>query len=132
MPRSIHTEAASTPGGHYSQAVVHDGVAYIAGILPVEAGTQKKVLGEIEEEAVQVFRNLDAILAAAGGSRDHVLRCTVYVTDIGLWGRFNSVYADYFGQHRPARTVVPVPCLHHGFKVELDAIAAVTRDTAAT
>ncbi|MCK7577177.1 MAG: RidA family protein [Chromatiales bacterium] len=64
------------------------------------------------------------ILAAAGSSRDRVLRCTVYISDLELWGRFNAAYAGFFGEHRPARTVVPVPGLHYGFKVEMDAIAA--------
>ncbi|HOX11836.1 MAG TPA: Rid family detoxifying hydrolase [Spirochaetia bacterium] len=122
--RTIRTEAAPIPAGHYSQAVVHGGVAYVAGLLPVEAGTNRKVFGEIEEESAQVFRNLNAILAASGSSRDRVLRCTVYIADLELWGRFNAAYAAYFGEHRPARTVVPVPGLHYGFKVELDAIAA--------
>ncbi len=122
--RTIRTDAAPIPAGHYSQAVVHGGVAYVAGLLPVEAGTNRRIFGEIEEEASQVFRNLDAILAAAGSSRDRVLRCTVYIADLELWGRFNAAYAAYFGEHRPARTVVPVSGLHYGFKVELDAIAA--------
>ena len=122
--RTIRTEAAPIPAGHYSQAVVHGGVAYVAGLLPIEAVSNRKVFGEIEEEAAQVFRNLDAILTAAGSSRDRVLRCTVYISDLELWGRFNSAYAAFFGEHRPARTVVPVPGLHYGFKVELDAIAA--------
>lgn len=122
--RTIRTETAPIPAGHYSQAVEHGGVVYVAGLLPVEAGTNRRMFGEIEEEAAQVFRNLDAILAAAGSSRDRVLRCTVYISDLELWGRFNAAYAAYFGEHKPARTVVPVPGLHYGFKVELDAIAA--------
>ena len=119
----IQTDTAPLPGGHYSQAVAHGGVVYVSGILPVEAGTGRKVLGEIEEEAAQALLNLDAILAAAGSSRDRVIRCTVYISDVELWGRFNAVYAAFFGGHKPARTVVPVPALHHGFKVELDAVA---------
>lgn len=122
--RTIMTESAPIPAGHYSQAIEHGGVVYVAGLLPVEAGTNRRMFGEIEEEAAQVFRNLDAILAAAGSSRDRVLRCTVYISDLELWGRFNAAYAAYFGEHKPARTVVPVPGLHYGFKVELDAIAA--------
>lgn len=122
--RAIQTESAPAPGGHYSQAVEHGGIVYVAGLLPIEAGTARKVTGEIEEEAALVLRCLDAILAAAGSSRDRVLRCTVYITDLELWGRFNAVYAAFFGDHKPARTVVPVQSLHYGFKVELDAIAA--------
>lgn len=123
----IQTDKAPIPAGHYSQAVVHGGTVYVAGLIPVEAGTSNKVFGEIEVEAAQVFRNLEAILVAAGSGRDRVLRCTVYITDIGLWQRFNAAYAAFFGDHKPARTVVPVPELHHGFKVELDAVAFVDR-----
>ncbi len=122
--QTIQTEGAPVPGGHYSQAVVHAGIVYLAGLLPVEAGTNRKIFGQIEVEAAQVFRNLDAVLAAAGSSRDRVLRCTVYISDLELWGRFNAAYAGFFGEHKPARTVVPVPGLHYGFKVEMDAIAA--------
>lgn len=121
--RLIQTDKAPIPAGHYSQAVVHGDTVYVAGLVPVEAGTNNKVFGEIEVEAAQVFRNLEAILAAAGSSKSQVLRCTVYITDIGLWPRFNAAYAAFFGEHKPARTVVPVPELHHGFKVELDAVA---------
>ena len=62
---------------------------------------------------------------AAGSGRGHVLKVTVYVSDIALWGRVNAVYARFFGEHRPARTVVPTRELHYGFQVEIDAIAAV-------
>ena len=123
--RLIQTDKAPIPAGHYSQAVVHGDTVYVAGLVPVEAGTNNKVFGEIEVEAAQVFRNLEAILSAAGSNRAQVLRCTVYITDIGLWPRFNAAYAAFFGDHKPARTVVPVPELHHGFKVELDAVAFV-------
>jgi 2-iminobutanoate/2-iminopropanoate deaminase len=120
--RLIQTDKAPIPAGHYSQAVVHAGIVYVAGLVPIEPVTNNKIFGEIEVEAAQVFRNLEAILAAAGSSRKQVLRCTVYITDIGLWQRFNAAYAAFFGDHKPARTVVPVPELHHGFKVELDAV----------
>ncbi len=86
--QTIQTEGAPVPGGHYSQAVVHAGIVYLAGLLPVEAGTNRKIFGQIEVEAAQVFRNLDAVLAAAGSSRDRVLRCTVYISYLVLWGRF--------------------------------------------
>ena len=82
-------------------------------------------MGSIEEQTEQVLANLDAILRAAGSGRDHVLKVTVYVSDIALWGRVNAVYARFFGEHRPARTVVPTRELHYGFQVEIDAIAAV-------
>jgi 2-iminobutanoate/2-iminopropanoate deaminase len=123
--RDVFTNDAPRPGGHYSQAVVHGGLVYVAGQLPIQPGHQDKAVGSIEEQTEQVLANLDAILRAAGSGRDRVLKVTVYVSDIALWGRVNTVYARFFGEHRPARTVVPTRELHYGFQVEIDAIAAV-------
>ena len=68
--------------------------------------------------------NVFAILAAAGSRPDLILKATVYVADVAYWPRFNTVYAGRMGAHRPARTVVPVPALHHGYLVEMDVVAA--------
>ncbi len=122
--RFISTEDAPRPGGHYSQAVVHQGVVYVAGQLPIVPETGEKCLGTVEEQTERTLLNLEAVLKAAGSGRDRVLRVTVYVSDISLWGRVNEVYAGFFGGHRPARTVVPTRDLHYGFLVEIDAIAA--------
>jgi 2-iminobutanoate/2-iminopropanoate deaminase len=113
------------PAGHYSQAIIHQGVVYIAGQLPIKPGQKEYVVGSIEEQTRQTLANLDAILQAAGSSRDKVLRVTVYVSDVKHWGQVNAIYAEFFGNHRPARTVVPVGTLHYGYDLELDAIAAV-------
>jgi len=72
-----------------------------------------------------VLKNLAEILRAAGSDMNHVLKTTVYLADMSLWERLNTVYARFFGEHRPARTVVPAPNLHFGFLVELDAVAAI-------
>jgi len=122
--KTIATPRAPAPAGHYAQAVEHAGLIFTAGLLPVVPGSGEKVLGSIEQQAEQVLGNLDAILEAAGSGRDRVLRVTVYLADLGLWGRFNEVYARFFGDHRPARTVVPVSGLHYGFLLELEAVAA--------
>ncbi len=94
------------------------------GLLPVNAHSKEKCLGEIEEQGEVVLRNLDAILQAAGNSPDDVLKMTAFISDITLWGRVNAMYANYFGENRHARTVVPVKELHYGFGIEMDAIAA--------
>lgn len=120
----ISTQDAPRPGGHYSQAVEHQGVVYVAGQLPIVPETGEKCLGTVEEQTERTLLNLDAVLKAAGSGRDRVLRVTVYVSDISLWGRVNAVYAEFFGDHRPARTVVPTRDLHYGFLVEIDAVAA--------
>jgi 2-iminobutanoate/2-iminopropanoate deaminase len=121
---AISTPNAPPPAGHYAQAIVHDGLVYVSGQLPVDPASGEKVLGSIEEQAEQALRNVSAILEAAGSDLGHVLKTTVYVSDISLWGRVNAAYARVFGEHRPARAVVPTRELHYGFQVEIEAIAA--------
>ena len=120
----VQTQDAPQPAGHYSQAVVHDGVVYVAGQLAVDPQTGEKLVGSIEEQTEQALMNLFQILRAAGSDVDRVLKTTVYISDIELWGRVNVVYARLFGDHRPARAVVPTRDLHFGFQVEVEAIAA--------
>lgn len=120
----VQVPGAPPPAGHYSQAIVHNGVVYVAGQLPVVPGSSAHVVGSIEEQTRQVLANIGAILEAAGSGLDRVLQMTVYVTDIELWGRFNATYAEVMGSHRPARAVVPVKTLHYGYQVEVQAIAA--------
>jgi len=122
----IHTSNAPEPAGHYSQAVVYGGLVYVSGQLPVDPRTGEKRVGTIEEQAEQVLRNLRAILVAAGSDLDRVLKTTVYISDIGLWARVNAVYARHFGDHRPARAVVPVKELHYGFQIEIEAVAVLS------
>ena len=122
--QTIHTLNAPGPAGHYSQAIVHGGLVYVSGQLPVDPLSGDKRVGTIEEQAEQVLMNLRAILRAAGTDLDRVLKTTVYISDIALWAQVNAVYARHFGDHRPARAVVPVKELHFGFQIEIEAIAA--------
>ena len=122
--RAITTDKAPAAGGHYSQAIVHAGLVYVAGQLPFVPGEPQRRLTSFEEQAEQVISNLIAIVEAAGSSADRILRTTVYVADIAHWPAFNAIYARRLGDHRPARTVVPVSQLHYGFLLEMDAIAA--------
>ncbi len=122
----IRTDGAPAPAGHYSQAIVHGGLVYVAGTLPIDPATGEVLAGRpIEEQAERVLRNIFAILQAAGSSPDRVLKVTVYVSDIGNWARVNEVYARMFGDHRPVRTVVPTGALHHGVGIEAEAVAVV-------
>jgi len=124
---AILTSDAPAPAGHYSQAIVHDNIVYVAGQLPIDPETGSKRVGSIEEQTEQALKNLAAILKAANSGLEHVLKTTVYVSDIQLWDRVNRVYAEFFGDHRPARAVVPTRDLHFGFQIEIEAIAAVSR-----
>jgi 2-iminobutanoate/2-iminopropanoate deaminase len=121
----ILTPNAPQPAGHYSQATVHNGLVYIAGQLAIDAATGERKLSSIEEQTEQALKNVMAIAEAAGSDLNHILKTTVFVTDINLWGQVNEAYAKFFGDHRPARAVIPVKDLHYGFLIEIEAIAAV-------
>lgn len=122
--RTVHTQDAPSPAGHYSQAVVHGGLVYVAGQLAIDPLTGEKRLGSIEEQTEQALKNVGEILKAAGSDLGRVLKMTVYISDISLWSAVNEVYARVMGEHRPARAVIPVGALHHGFLIEIDAVAA--------
>ena len=121
----ISTQNAPKPSGHYSQAIVHNNIVYVSGQLPIDPKTGEKRIGSIEEQAEQALKNLSEILKAAGCNINQVIKTTVYISDIGLWDRVNAVYSRFFGEHRPARTVVPTRNLHFGFQIEIEAIAVV-------
>ena len=121
---TVSTPFAPAARGHYSQAVVHGGLVYVAGQLPVIPAEPERKLAQFDEQAHQVITNVLEILEAAGSSADSILKATVYIADIAHWPDFNRIYAERLGAHRPARTVVPVAQLHYGYLVEMDVIAA--------
>lgn len=121
----VATSRAAEPGGHYSQATVHNGTVYVSGQLGIDPESAEVVVGSIEEQTEQALNNTAEILKAAGSDLSRVLRVTVHVSDIRHWDRVNAAYAKVFGDHRPARAAIPCRELHHGFQVEIDAIAAV-------
>lgn len=122
--KTVHTQDAPTPAGHYSQAVVYNGLVFVSGQLSIDPRTGEKKIGPIEEQTEQALKNVGEILKAAGSDLSRVLKMTVYVSDIGLWEAVNAVYARVLGEHRPARAVIPTGELHHGFLIEIDAVAA--------
>jgi 2-iminobutanoate/2-iminopropanoate deaminase len=122
--QTILTPEAPAPGGHYSQAVVYNGLVFVAGQLAIDPKTGERLTGSIEEQTEQCLKNIAAILEASGSGLNRVLKMTIYISDIELWGAVNSVYARIMGEHRPARAVVPVKELHYGFKIEIEVIAA--------
>lgn len=121
----ISTPNATQPAGHYAQAVRHGDVVYVSGQLGFEPGSSEVVIGSIETQTRNCLANIEAILKAAGSNLDKTLKMTVYVSDVEHWPEVNRVYSDVLGDHRPARAIVPCNTLHHGFQVEIDAIAAV-------
>lgn len=121
----VRTANAPTPAGHYSQGIVANGFVFVAGQLPMEQGVPADPSMPIERQVEIAIGNVAAILGAAGSSLANVVSITVYITDVSLWPRVNAAYAKALGDHRPARTTVPVPALHHGWGVEVQAIATV-------
>lgn len=121
---TISTPLAPAARGHYSQAVVHGGLVFVAGQLPIVPGDPDRKLVDFVAQAYQVIDNVLGILEAAGSSAGGILKATVYIADIAHWPEFNRIYAERLGSHRPARTVVPVAQLHYGYLVEMDVIAA--------
>jgi 2-iminobutanoate/2-iminopropanoate deaminase len=123
--QSIRTGDAPAPAGHYSQAVVHGGLVYVAGQLPLDPATGEVAGSGMAEQAERTLRNVEAVLEAAGSGLGQLLSVTIYVTDRALWSECNAAFARALGDHRPARAVVPVPELRHGCLIEIQAIAAV-------
>jgi len=118
----IFTEKACPPKGHYHQAVRHNGILYLSGILGITPAGEA-VSGGMVEEAKQIFANLTAILKAGESDIDKLLRVTIYVHDMGSWGQVNSMYAELLGEHKCARSIVPVNQLPFGLNMELEATA---------
>ncbi|MDE2489037.1 MAG: RidA family protein [Alphaproteobacteria bacterium] len=123
-PRPIAVPGVPPPGGHYSPAIVHGGLVYVSGQLGARPDGASAADQPFEDQARQALANLLAVLAAAGASPDRLLKVTAYIVGVDNWPAFNAVYAEVMGEARPARSVVPVPELHHGYLVEIDAIAA--------
>jgi len=121
----IYTPNAPQPAGHYSQAVVHNGVVYVSGQLPIKPDRSSKEIGSIEEQTIQALQNVEQILLASKSSITRVVKVTVYISDISLWGKVNEVYSHYFGNHKPARVIVPTRELHYGYQIEIDVIASI-------
>ena len=118
----IFTEKAPSPAGHYSQAIVSGGLVFVSGQLPIHP-QNGEIKPTIEGQVHQVMNNLENILATSGSSMDKVVKATLYISDISLWGKVNEIYAERFGSHKPARAVVPTRELHFGCLIEVEVVA---------
>jgi 2-iminobutanoate/2-iminopropanoate deaminase len=128
--RSSHTPVTAgnlpAPVGPYSAGMVFERLVFVSGQGATNPATGALAGADIEAQTEQCLRNVGAILEAAGSSLQHVLRCGVFLTDMGEFKKMNGVYSRMFGVHRPARTTVQVSGLpHEGLRVEIDAIAYV-------
>lgn len=115
----------AAPGGHYSHAVVAGGLVFVSGQLPITPAGERLNECSFEEQARQTLANVQAALEAAGSSVGQLVQVRVYVTSISNWPAFNRLYMEWAGSSLPARAVVPVPELHYGFTIEVEAIGVV-------
>lgn len=121
---SADIPGSTPPAGHYSPAVIHNGTVYVSGQLARVPG-QEHIPEGIEAQVTQCLLNAETILKAAGSARDSVIRATLYISDIEDWAGANRAYAAFFGDHKPARSIIPVGKFRSGFLVEIDIVGAV-------
>jgi len=122
----VHSDAAPAAVGPYSQAMVHDGMLYTSGQIGLIPEKGELAGDGVETQTVQVTRNLSAVLAAAGASISDIIKCNIYLIDMDDFPKVNAIYADWLGEHRPARATVAVAQLPLGAKIEIDLIARVS------
>jgi 2-iminobutanoate/2-iminopropanoate deaminase len=126
MKQIVSTEKAPQAIGPYSQAVVHNGLAYLSGQIPLDPATGALVPGDVSAQTERVLENIKAVLDAAGSSLQSVLKTTVFLKDMGDFPKMNEVYARYFAENPPARSTVQAAKLPRDVMVEIDAIAIVS------
>lgn len=120
----IATDAVSPPAGHYSQATSWRELVFVSGQFGRRQDGSHTFDQPFEVQARQALDNLLAILREADCGPEQILRVTVFIAGVENWAIFNRIYAERLGEAKPARTVVPVQELHHGYLVEVEAIAA--------
>jgi reactive intermediate/imine deaminase len=125
LPSSVNPDANAKPGGHYSHGTVANGFVFVSGQLPIAPDGSKLNGASFAEQARQVLANVEAILKAAGSGIERLVQVRVYVDDVANWPEFNTIYAQWAGESRPSRAVVPTGALHYGFKIEVEAVATV-------
>ncbi|MBF0622615.1 MAG: RidA family protein [Magnetococcales bacterium] len=127
MKQSIQTPDAPEAIGPYSQAVVHNGMIFISGQIPLDPATGQSIGADISAQTQRVMESLGAILKAAGGDYGTVLKTTIYLTDLSTFEHVNQVYSRYFEAPFPARATIEVSALPKGVSIEIDAVATLAR-----
>ncbi|PSG88292.1 Rid family detoxifying hydrolase [Aurantibacter aestuarii] len=125
MKKIIQTEKAPAPIGPYNQAILHSGMLYTSGQIAINPVTNELVLDSIEVETTQVMKNLSAVLEAAGMDFSHVIKSSIFISDMENFGKINEVYSTYFDEATaPARETVEVANLPKYVNVEISMIAS--------
>ena len=123
MKKIINTPNAPAPIGPYSQAVSANGFLYVSGQIAIDPDTEELILTDIKAETKQVMENIKAILNEARMNFDNVVKCSIFISDMGNFGQINEVYGSYFTENFPARETVEVAGLPKGVNVEISIVA---------
>jgi 2-iminobutanoate/2-iminopropanoate deaminase len=123
MRKPVTTDKAPRPVGPYSQAIIEGDFIFLAGQGPGNPVTGQLEMGTIQQQTTRTLENIKAILEAAGSSLDNVVKCNVYLGDIGDFAAMNEVYKQYFTAPPPARTTIQAGALPGGIAVEIECIA---------
>ncbi|MCQ3908039.1 MAG: Rid family detoxifying hydrolase [Mycoplasmoidaceae bacterium] len=118
----ISSKNAPAALGPYSQAIDTGNTLYVSGVLGIVPATGNLAGSSIEEQTTQVFKNIDAILTTAGYAKETVVKCNVFLSDLDDFAACNKIYAEYFGNHKPARACVQAKMVKAA-KVEIDVVA---------
>ncbi len=109
--------------GHYSPSVKFGNLVFTAGQLPLLDRNTKEVPPTIEGQTLLTLQKVEQVLSEHGLNRNHVIKTTAFIADVADWGAVNQVYAQFFGEHKPARSIIPVKKLNYGCLIEIEAIA---------
>lgn len=119
---------SSKPVGHYTPGIISGNMLYISGQTSADPATGKVAEGGFEEEMRMALGKMEKILLDAGCKKESVVKCQIYLTSYDYWPQANAVYSEFFGDHKPARIILPVGKLSKGCHVELDAVAEVSEN----
>ncbi len=121
----VNTSNAPAPVGPYNQCIVHNGTAYLSGQIAINPSTNELVLDSLEKETHQVMSNIKALLLELGIDFNSVIKCSIFLSDMGNFSQVNEIYSEYFTDYFPARECVEVAYLPKNVNVEISVIAAV-------
>jgi len=122
--KKIESEKVPKPGGCYSQAIQMGNLIFTSGQLPVDLVSGKFIYDGIEKQVVRVLENIKAILEDNGSSLEHVIKATIFISNIKHWDTVNKIYSDYFKNSLPpARSIITCSEIHHGLEIEMEVIA---------
>lgn len=123
MKKIIYSENAPKPVGPYSQAVQLESFLFCSGQISIDPKTNEVFTGDIKKQTEMIMKNIQAVLKAADMTFDHIIKTTIFLTDMNDFGTVNTVYAQYFTQEPPARSTIAVSALPKGVNVEIEVVA---------